>query len=104
MGNRWPPSLYRRIYPAVSTRRLVDPQRNEPQITIEVGKGVGAMRHVHSPRGECARKLAAAVLWVAVRGGSATTICPEMVRPSIRGWRLPRCVAAVGRIAVASAT
>ena len=28
------------------TPRLVDAQRDEPQVTIEVGKGVGVLRHV----------------------------------------------------------
>ena len=29
--------------------RFLDTQRDEPQITIQIGKGIGALRHVHNP-------------------------------------------------------
>ena len=48
--------------------RAVDSQRDEPQITLESGEGVGALCHgIRSDRRERHRKLAARAAWGARR-------------------------------------
>ena len=34
------------------SQRFLDTLRDEPQVTIEAGKGVGSLRHVPNPTGE----------------------------------------------------